>query len=163
MPRIRKQRLGRGQGLVTYALLLALVAIVVIVVIAALGDVIGATFCSVTYALMGANMPEIEYCETPRISCVGVANGATVSGPISLEAVVDDIRGPDNIQQVDFYVNDTLYRTEYISRYCLGAGDATCGGYNTSALPNGTHTIRAVVHDVDGNTNACSVTFDVSN
>src|SRR5690606_33628875 len=116
MPRIRKQRLGRGQGLVTYALLLALVAIVVIVVIAALGDVIGATFCSVTYALMGANMPEIDYCETPRISCVGVANGATVSGPISLEAVVDDIRGPDNIQQVDFYVNDTLYRTEYISR-----------------------------------------------
>lgn len=154
---------ARGQGLVEYALILVLVAVVVIVVAALLGDQIQIVYCDIVLAL-GEGAPTVPACEAPRVTCTGLANGATVTGPINVEAVVQDNKGvsTENIQWVQFYVDGNLRKTEYLYHYCIGGGGENgipCNSFSTSSLSSGDHTIRAVATDADGYTGECSITF----
>ena len=112
-----------GQGLVEYALILVLVAVVVIVVAALLGDQIQNIYCDIVITL-GDGAPTVPACEAPRVTCSGLGNGATVTGPINVEALVKDNKGTDvsNILRVRFYIDGTLRQTEFRPRYCLGTG-----------------------------------------
>ena len=154
-----------GQGLVEYALILVLVAVVVIVVAALLGEQIQGVYCDIVLSL-GDGAPTVPACEAPRVTCSGLGNGATVTGPINMEAVVKDNKGVsrENIPQVRFYVDGSLRQTEYIYRYCLGGGGdggANCGSFNTSSLSSGDHTLVAEADDADGYTGQCSLTFHI--
>jgi hypothetical protein len=60
-------------------------------------------------------------------------------------------------------MDGALNNSESIYRYCLGGGDSTCNAFNTSALSNGSHTLRVVATDADGNSGESSVTFAVAN
>jgi pilus assembly protein Flp/PilA len=151
--RLRKDE--RGQGLVEYALILALVAVVVIGVTAILGQSIVKVFCSITLQI--APDTDTPVCEKLAVNCSGVADGATVTGPIPVEAVVTDLAPPLNVEKVSFYVDGVLYREERIKRYCMATGDGSCNGYDTSGLSSGWHTISAVAVDGSNNTGTCSV------
>lgn len=157
----KRRVLERGQGLAEYALILVLVAVVTILIVTVLGEQIQQVYCDVLLGL-GSAAPEVEACEAPRVTCVGVPDGATVSGPIVVEAVVTDNDGPSAIQQVDFYVDNNHIRTEYYYRYCLGGWDDPCNSYPAHHLSNGPHTIRAVALDVDGYTGECTLTINVT-
>jgi pilus assembly protein Flp/PilA len=148
--------MGRGQGLVEYALILALVAIVVIGVLAAAGQGIQNVFCDILIKL-GGTAPDIGACAAPRITLTGISNGATVTGPIVVEAIIQDNKGLGaNIQYVRFYVDGVQVADEHIYRYCLGGGDASCNSYTPSC---GTHTLHVVAADADNNTGEVSITF----
>jgi pilus assembly protein Flp/PilA len=149
--------LERGQGLVEYALILALVAIVVIVVVAAVGQGIQEVFCDIVLQL-GGDAPDIGACAAPRVTLVGISNGQTVTGAISVEAVIKDNKGNKNpnIKQVTFYIDGTKINDEFAYKFCLVSGDGPCSSYTPSV---GTHTLRAVATDADNNTGEASVTF----
>ncbi len=174
----------RGQGLVEYALILVLVAIVVILVVGLLGDEIKGVFCNVV-AELGDNPPDIAACqpappeappeeeeeeeERSEVICMGVSNGQTVSGSIVFEAVINDVQGLGT-NYVDIFVdglrdpfNPAGGRREWVYHYCLRGPDSGCTGFDTHALSNGSHTIRAVAYWGDGTTAECSVTFNVDN
>ncbi len=150
-----------GQGLVEYALILVLVAVVVIVIVGLLGQQIQNVFCDILLQ-MGDVAPQVQACEAPRVTCLGAGNGATVSGGVPFEADVQDSDGPATIVEVRFFIDGVLYTTENHYRYCMAAdpgGGAPCYNFNTNTLTPGSHTIRMVATDVDGNTGECSVTF----
>ena len=148
----------QGQGLVEYALILVLVSVISIIVLAALGTQVQETFCDVLFSL-GENAPNVEACEAPRVTCGGLSNGATVASPVFMEAIVRDNKGPENIQQVEFFVDGARVRTEYQYQYCLGGTDDCSQGQSIGA---GQHTIRAVALDADGYEGACEVTVTVT-
>lgn len=147
----------KGQGLVEYALILILVAVVSILILVVLGGQTQNVFCDILLAL-GENAPEVEACEAPRVSCDGVGNGATVSNPVMLEAVVRDDDGLGQIDSVKFYVDGNHIRTEHHYRYCLGGGDSSC---NSHSLSSGPHIIRAVATDDGGHSGECEVKITV--
>lgn len=147
-----------GQGLVEYALILVLVSVVSIVVLAFLGEQVQTVFCDVLLSL-GENAPEIAACEAPRVTCDGVADGSSVSSPLFMEAIVNENKGPENIKQVDFYIDGNHIRTEFQYRYCLGGTDNCSNG---QYVPSGNHTIRAVARDKDGYEGTCEVTVSVN-
>ncbi len=149
-----------GQGLVEYALIIVLVAVVTIIVVSLLGEQVQSVFCDIVLSL-GDSAPSIEACEAPRVTCLGVANGQTVTSPIVMEAEVKDNNGPESIRRVEFYVDGARRVTEYHYRYCLGRGDDPCGAYPAHQLSSGSHTIEAVAYDADGYTGTCSVTINV--
>jgi Flp pilus assembly pilin Flp len=142
---------------VEYALILALVAIVVIVVLAAAGQGIQDVFYDVVIKL-GGTAPDIGTCAAPHITLTGISDGATVTGPITVRAIIQDNKGvsESNIQYVRFYVGGVQVADEQIYRYCLGGGDDSCKPYTPSS---GTHTLRVVAADADNNTGEVSVTF----
>ncbi len=152
----RQQSGASGQGLVEYALILVLVAVVTIVIVGLLGQQIQSVFCDALMGL-GDHAPRVSMCEAPRVQCAGIASGTTVTSPFSIEAIVTDNQGPGSIDRVEFLIDGTYYRTEYVYRYCLGSGDATCGLYNPAGLSPGTHTITAIAYDADGHTGQCSI------
>lgn len=159
----------RGQGLVEYALILVLVAVVVIVIMALLGGQIEQTYCQIVEALNG-DLPDIEACQAPRVTCEGIANGSTISGGLRLEAVVTDNNGVANITRVEFWIDgvgNDLFQTEFVFAYCFNGGDAhgACEPHNVPSgrLPVGQHTITAKAFDSDGYTGTCTVSFTVTN
>ncbi|WP_231976710.1 Ig-like domain-containing protein, partial [Mycobacterium sp. E740] len=89
----------------------------------------------------------------PSVSIGAPANGATVSGTVSLSAVASDNKGVAGVQ---FLVDDAP----------LGAED-TAGPYSaswdTTAVADGTHTLTARARDAAGNTTTSSVTVTVAN
>jgi len=152
----------KGQGLVEYALILVLVAIVVIIILAVAGQKVGDIFCDIVIQLGGTAPDSLAACAAPRVTIDGI--GGTVSGTVQVEAIVKDNKGlGSNITSVKFYIDGTLKNSESTYKYCLGGGDSSCTPFNTSSLSNGSHTLRVVATDADGNSGEASVTFTVAN
>ncbi len=90
----------------------------------------------------------------PTVAITAPANGATVSGVVSVSAdAADDV----GVVGVRFYLNGSP----------LGAEDTTTPysiSWNTAGTPNGTYTLTAVARDAAGNsTTSAVVTVTVSN
>lgn len=155
-----KHKLAEGQGLVEYALILVLVAIVTILIVTVLGEEVQNVFCEVLTGL-GDSAPSVSACESPSVRCVGVASGETVSDGVIIEAVVTDSNGSDTIARVEFYLDGATSPnfTEYYYKYCLGRDNSCTNRHYFGS--SGSHTVRAVAYDDDGNTGQCSVTFNV--
>jgi len=90
----------------------------------------------------------------PSVAITTPANGATVSGMISVAASAADNVGVDRVQ---FLLNDVA----------LGAADSSAPyavSWNTTLSANGTHTVTAVARDVAGNTKVSTpISLVVSN
>jgi hypothetical protein len=90
----------------------------------------------------------------PTVSITSPANGATVSGTVSVTANASDNVG---VASVQFLLDGAN----------LGALDVTSPyqiGWDTTTASNGTHTLSAIAADAAGNTgNAVSVSVTVSN
>jgi len=152
--RLRKsRRLQNGQGLVEYALILMLVGVAVIVALSLFGTQVKNSYCQVIGVLGG----DLQNSGCPlQVQCVGAVSG---NNPFSLEAVVTDGIGDDNITNVVFSIDGATINTEGTYRYCLQGGDASCQLYNPSGLSSGQHIVKALATDGDGNTGSCSVGF----
>ena len=161
---ISPHRRQKGQGLVEYALILVLVAIVVIGSMALVGKRVASTFCSIVMQIGGSVPTSIaNSCNSPQISFSGISDGQTTTSPITVEAIATDPKTGStitNAQNVKFYIDDILVQTEYAYKYCLGAGDGTCGSL---AVSHGSHTLKAVVVDSKGNTGDLTISFTISN
>ncbi len=151
--------LRRGQGLVEYALILVLVAIVVIIAAALLGEQIQSIYCGIVMSLDGE--ADVPACQAPHVTCAGLADGASASGSINVEAVVQDNKGEASIDRVQFFVDGMLRQTEFLPRYCMGTGDTTCDPFSIASLGSGSHTVTAVAYDTDGYSGQCSVSFNI--
>lgn len=152
----------RGQGLIEYSLVLALVAIVIIAILTLFGETASDAYCSITYQI-ASDTDLSEACSRPIIVPSVATNG---SSSIVVEAIVHDPDGdPDHpyatINKVEFYLDssDNLVRTESSYRYCLGGGDGSCNSYNISHLSPGKHTIYIWAYDSDGNIGKKNVHF----
>lgn len=159
--RPKQRRKWRGQGLVEYGLITALVALGVLVIVSTLGNAIVSMMCRVTLQLD----PSVDttICERLEVSCQGVSDGQTVSGQIVVSADVTDILPPDNVERVQFLVDGGWVQTENHPMYCMGGGNGPCSPFDTNQLSNGQHTIKAVATDEDGNVGTCEVTIRVAN
>jgi Flp pilus assembly pilin Flp len=158
------RRIGsrRGQGLVEYALILVLVAIAVVVVLTAFGQRVSETFCDVVLKIAG-RAPSIAACVTPRITLSGIVGGQTVTGPLSIEALIYDDKGGQspNIDSVIFTIDggSAYSHTETAYHFCMAGDDsAPCNTYSFSGL-HGTHVLKVTAHDQDGYTGETSITF----
>ena len=156
----RHSSLERAQGLAEYALLLVLVGVVVIVILTLFGSSTKSMYCQVATILDPDVEP--EGCEGElQVSCVGPGDGAVITGPFSLEAVVTDNAGEDNVASVQFFVGGTFIKNEYVPRYCMGGGDGSCRNYDPSGLSSGSYVVKAIAHDADGNTGSCQFTINI--
>ncbi len=89
----------------------------------------------------------------PTVSLTSPANGATVSGTITLSATASDNVG---VSRVDFYVDGGLLGSSNASPYSLS--------WNTLLATNGSHTLLAKASDAAGNVGAsATVTVTVNN
>ncbi len=89
----------------------------------------------------------------PTTAITAPANGATVSGTVSVTASASDNVG---VTQVQFYIDGVLASTDTTSPYSYS--------WNTTAVANGSHTIYSRASDAAGNTGTSStVTVTVSN
>jgi pilus assembly protein Flp/PilA len=140
--------LERGQGLVEYALALVLVAVVVIVIVSLFGKAVQKQYCGIVYSI-DANA-DVPLCEALDVSCSVIS-----SNPLRMEARVTDSAGANNVTQVQWFVDGRLYNTEAQPKYCLQAGDASCEAFRGGS---GSHEVRAVARDADGNVGECTTT-----
>jgi len=105
----------------------------------------GAVVGSVPLALL-AGAPNSITCGTvsdtapPAVSVTVPANGAAVSGTITISAGASDNAG---VARVEFYIDGTLQSTLTASPYSITA--------DTKLVANGAHTIQAKAYDAAGN------------
>jgi hypothetical protein len=89
----------------------------------------------------------------PTVSISAPANGASVSGTVSVTASASDNVG---VTKVEFYVNGALQATDTASPYTFS--------WNTAAVPNGSYTLTAKAYDAAGNVGqSAGITVSVSN
>ena len=90
----------------------------------------------------------------PSVTLTSPANGATMSGTVTMSATASDNVG---VTQVQFFVDDstTPLATDTTSPYSAS--------WNTTAVTNGAHTVKAVARDAAGNTAASVVSLTVAN
>jgi thermitase len=89
----------------------------------------------------------------PTTSITSPANGATVSGTISVAASASDNVG---VTKVEFYLNGALAATDTSSPYSWS--------WNTTTVANGSHTLSSKAYDAAGNIGTSSnVIVTVSN
>lgn len=145
-----------GQGLAEYSLILVLIAIGLVTVMMFFGEGVKNVYCTLTHELpFGVDQLETTSCNIPFIRPTLLDRGP---GYINLEAVIQDPDGdPENpygaIAKVEFYMDSdsgSPVTTEYLYRYCLGAGDDPCHNYNIGSLSPGEHTVIIKAYDVDG-------------
>lgn len=151
----------RGQGLVEYALIFALVAVAVIVLLAATGQKVGEVLCDVVIRTGAKIPPNIAMCAAPRITIHGLAGGQTVSGSITVEAIIQDdkLDTTGDITYVDFYIDEVRITHQLTAPYCLEGNDTNCTPHSTSALSSGPHILRIVAEDADHNVGETKVPF----
>jgi hypothetical protein len=89
----------------------------------------------------------------PTVSVTAPANGATVSGTVSVNATASDNVG---VSKVEFYVDGTLRSTDTTSPYSYS--------WDTTTFSNSSHTIVAKAYDAANNIGTSSnVTVTVNN
>jgi Flp pilus assembly pilin Flp len=153
--RFHKLRPGeRGQSLVEYALVLVLVGIVIIAAGVAFGERVQKMYCE-TVLSIDPNT-DAPMCSGVDVTCSVL--GMSAGGYINVEAGVTDTAGKNDIEKVSFYVDGTLVQNEYVYRYCLSGGDASC---SNRKIGSGKHTISIVAFDKEGNSGKCEVTRTV--
>ena len=116
-------------------------------------DVLGLQFTSNSVTVNVANAPPPDT-TPPTVSITSPANGATVSGTITVTANAADNVGVAGVQ----------FRVDGAN---VGAEDSAApysASFNTTAVANGSHTLSAVARDAAGNrTTSAGVTVSVSN
>src|SRR5947209_8187231 len=116
-------------------------------------DVLGLQFTSNPVTVNVANAPPPDT-TPPTVSITSPANGATVSGTITVTANAADNVGVAGVQ----------FRVDGAN---VGAEDSAApysASFNTTAVANGSHTLSAVARDAAGNrTTSAGVTVSVSN
>ena len=88
----------------------------------------------------------------PTVSLTAPANGATVSGTVTLSANASDNVG---VSRVEFSVDGSLVGTANASPYQVS--------WNSASVANGGHTIAAKAFDAAGNSASSSASVTVSN
>jgi chitodextrinase len=99
---------------------------------------------SITYTVTS---PPTQDTTPPTVSITAPANGAKVSGNITISATASDNIG---VTKVEFYIDGTLRATDTSSPY------STRWNVNKS-VPVGAHTIQAKAYDAAGNTATASI------
>ncbi len=90
----------------------------------------------------------------------GLPADGPVTGRIEVSVLVDDRWG---LREVRFFVDDEPVNVERSYPWFLGGDtDGRPGGYDTSKLARGEHTLRAVVVSVSGATSEARATFTVA-
>ena len=87
----------------------------------------------------------------PSVSLTAPANGASVSGTVTLTASATDTVG---VAKVDFLIDGTLVATDTAAPYTYA--------WNSAAAANGAHTLVARAADAAGNTGTSSVSVTVT-
>jgi hypothetical protein len=91
--------------------------------------------------------------QAPLVAITAPANGATVSGVVSVTASSSDTVG---VTKVEFYKDGALASTDTSSPYVWS--------WNTASSTNGSHTLQAKAYDATGNVGSSTVrTITVSN
>ncbi|HWG55116.1 MAG TPA: S8 family serine peptidase [Gaiellaceae bacterium] len=89
----------------------------------------------------------------PTTSITSPANGATVSGTVTVAANASDDVG---VSRVELYVDGALHSTDSASPYSFS--------WSTSTVPDGSHTLRTRAVDAAGNAGtSATITVTVSN
>jgi chitodextrinase len=98
----------------------------------------------------------------PTVSLNGVTNNETLQGVRAIGAAATDNKG---ISKVEFYIDNGLVQTDTSSPYCLAGdgGGTSCFNWDSAAVTNGIHTIKAVAYDTSNNQASASVSITVSN
>jgi hypothetical protein len=91
----------------------------------------------------------------PTVSMTAPANGATVSGSVTVSANATDNVG---VASVQFQLDGVSLGSPQ-----TGAGPVYSVTWNTTTAANGTHTLSAVASDAAGNTATSSISVTVSN
>ncbi len=84
----------------------------------------------------------------PTVQIIGLANGARVSGTVAINVSASDNAGAAGITQT-LYVDGGLRAT--------GTGASLSYSWNTTPIPPGNHTIKAVGRDAAGNQTATTI------
>jgi hypothetical protein len=90
--------------------------------------------------------------QAPSVTVTNPANGATVSGTVSVTASASDNVG---VTKVEFFVDGSLKSTDTSSPYSYS--------WDTTAVSNGGHSVMAKAYDAAGNTNSDTNSVTVSN
>ncbi|NLH08510.1 MAG: S8 family serine peptidase [Chloroflexi bacterium] len=90
----------------------------------------------------------------PAVRITSPVDGATVSGAITLAAEASDT---DGIAQVEFFVDDASVGID------ADGSDGWGVGWDSAAVPDGPHTIRAIATDTTGESSEASVSVTVAN
>jgi hypothetical protein len=90
---------------------------------------------------------------SPVITLTAPANGATVNGTVSVSATASDQMGVAGVQ---FFVDGTPLGSE------VAAAPYTVN-WNTSSIPDGTHSLSAVARDAAGNRTTAAISVLVNN
>jgi hypothetical protein len=96
------------------------------------------------------------------VTVTNPVNGTTVYGGIAVEA-----KANSTLAKVEFYLDGVLKTTESFAPYCMagdGGSGTPCYNWESTTVPNGTHTITAYGYDSAGTKSGPStVTFTVNN
>ncbi|MHC4703306.1 MAG: Ig-like domain-containing protein, partial [Planctomycetota bacterium] len=92
--------------------------------------------------------------EPPAVTVTSPADGARVSGQVTVTADASDDKGVD---QVEFFVGASSIGID------TNAGDGWSVSWDTTQSPDGAHTIRATATDTSGQTTSNSVDVTVDN
>lgn len=157
----RGQRKQRGQGLIEYTMVLALIALLVLGAFALYGDKLGDTWCRLAVILSAvSDSPPPASCTKPVITW---RIGPAPPGQLNLEAMVLDPDKPANMTlsddiDVSFLRNDMFLQRDEAERFCLGGGSSPtdepiasppCRS-SVAVVPG--DVIKAIATDVNGNT-----------
>ena len=103
------------------------------------------------YAALTSEIPDVDT-TLPNVSMTYPANGATVSGSLTMQASASDNVG---VESVAFAVDGVTKCTDTAAAYSCSWDSATAA--------NGSHTLRATARDAAGNTQSHSVSVTVDN
>lgn len=90
----------------------------------------------------------------PTVTITAPANGATVSGAVTMSVNASDEVGGSGMSKVDFYVDGALNATDTTSPYSFS--------WNTTGVASGNHTLTANAYDNAGNVGQHQITVAVS-
>ncbi len=90
----------------------------------------------------------------PTVSLTNPSNGATVSGTINVQATASDDQG---VMKVDFFDGATLIGTD------TNGGDGWSSSWNTTAVAEGSHTLKATATDTANQTSSSTISVTVDN
>ncbi len=88
----------------------------------------------------------------PTVTITDPADGATVSGIVTISADASDDVG---VSKVEFYVDNTLIGTDTSEPYSIS--------WDSTTVENGSYIIKAIAYDTSGNTNSDQISITVEN
>ena len=103
------------------------------------------------YAALTSEIPDVDT-TLPNVSMTYPANGATVSGSLTMQASASDNAG---VESVAFAVDGVTKCTDTAAAYSCSWDSATAA--------NGSHTLRATARDEAGNSKSHSISVNVQN